>query len=304
MTTDKKLPYFSLDEKDVYLYGYGRNTENIKRNLLKAGIAVKGIIDRRADAFGNPFIVPFEAMNKKYDIEKDVVVFVLGMQSAFTQEMVAGELFAWGYRQIIYAPIEHMNGNQFVLSYLRKCYLRIQNERSGYELYPVYELLHELETEIVIVECFKNRIEALVSIEYVRSFAGDDSYNAEIMRYRNKPFKAFSYLNELYDYFYQEGPFPEHYLKYYMNGTKDVSFLEDRRRLYDIFLTYWKESGLDFFIECPVSGRLSDEGMFNLEDGNHRASFLSCVGSPYIPMLISKSDLWQFYNFWGGGSKT
>lgn len=292
-------PYYNLSNKHIFLYGYGDNSNQIINNLHNSNISVEAIVDKEYNTFASEQcnnVISLGMLNNQSGANKDDTVIIIGMNSSLTQENVAEELCRYGYNNIIYAPVYSKNKNQWLISSMRKDYLTLHyGNNLDNQLFPKYKSLFSLNQEIVLSYTnYKNNVIALVRKDYIRSFLRN-THDIAISKCENIPLEKFSYLNELFEYFYHDGKFPNNYLKYYMNNTKSKEFLRDRRVLYDIFKEQYETRGMAFFIEAPTIGRLNEQSYFNLIDGYHRASFLVCIGAKYVPVIISRDDMFDFY---------
>jgi hypothetical protein len=169
-------------------------------------------------------------------------------------------------------------------------------------LFPTFDLLDANIDDYNVLRYFKSSLEVDISVKHIRTFFRS-TVTKELLPYRDKSIADFHVLNELYDYLYNGKAYPTDYMNLYMAGTKDNSFLSDRKRLFDAFRKGYRESGISFFESMPIPVECNDNGL-NVLDGNHRASFIFKEGISKVPVVISKEGFEKFLNRLIGGINT
>ena len=280
--------YFSLDNHQIILWGNTSFAHKIYKNISENGYSISGIIEKNNTTFENIKISSFDEI--KRTSSKNEVVFILCLRSSLNQEKLANLIYKEGYNRIIFAPLT-MN-NSAASYHMRMNYQQLLYGGVKKLLFPAYDLLLMNNSGYRVINHFKDSIELLVDVKYIRTFYRDTVAD-ELIRFRDKPISEYDYLNELYDYLYENGSYPKNYLTVYMNGTKGKEFLNDRKILFDTFREGLKIFGWNFFETIPISVECKENGL-NITDGMHRASFLYKEGAKMMPVVLSYQDFNTF----------
>lgn len=280
--------YFTLENKKIFLWGNTSFAYKIYNNLLNDGIETSGIIEKNNTTIKELPIYTLNEIEDKYS--KTEVIFVLCLKSSLNQEKLAEEIYKEGYHNIIFIPLTLSNAastHHMRTNYEQLLYGDIKNL-----IFPIYDLFVMDDLEYRIVKYFRSDIEIVINIKYIRTFYRDNVID-ELLCFRDRPIAEYDCLNELYDYFYNGGIYPKNYMQFYMNGTKDDSFLVDRKQLFETFKNGYELCGMSFFESIPIPVELKENGL-NITDGMHRASFLFKEGFSMIPVILSISDFKEF----------
>ncbi len=280
--------YFTLDKKNIFLWGNTNFAKKIYRKLKYDGYKVSGIVERNGSTFGKIQLADFEEIKNCY--EKNNVVFILCLKSALNQEELARELYREGFPNLIFAPLTI--GNRNVSYHMRENFQNFLYGGQKIKLFPTFDFLLEKDVGFRVLKWYGENLEVLIDIKYLRTFYRN-TVDDRLLRFRDKHISEFDYLNELYDYLYNDGKYPQNYMMVYMNGTKNEDFLEDRKKLYDAFREGVKMFGWNFFESIPISVECRENGL-NIKDGMHRASFLYKEGSKNVPVLLTCDDFITF----------
>lgn len=279
--------YFTLDGKKIFLWGNTSFAEAICNNLNSNGIIVSGIIEKNRSTFGAIRLVQFDEI-KEY--KREDVVLILCLRSSLNQESLSASLYKEGFNNLIFAPLTM--GNSFVSYCMRENYNSLLYGGQKFRLFPTFSILLKHDVEYRVIKWIGDNVEILVDIKYLRTFYRT-TVDDKLLQFRDKHISKYEYLHELYDYFYNNGSYPNNYMNIYMQGTKNEVFLEDRRRLFEAFREGVKKIGWHFFESIPIPVECKENGL-NIKDGMHRASFLFKNGVQYVPVLLSWHDFLIF----------
>ena len=280
--------YYHLNDHKIILWGNTNYAHIIKSNLCKEGYEIYGLIEKNKTGFDNTRIIELDDL--RAGSCNDDVLFILCMRSAFNQEMLAEEIFKEGYGNIICIPLNAEN--QAVASHMRKNYQQLLFGEINRLVCPRYNLLHKKDLGYRVIEYYKERIEILINVRFLRTFFRK-SVREELLQFRDKHISDYRYFHELYDYLFRNGEYPWNYLEIYMDGTKDDSFLLDRKKLYETFKNNLEKNGIEYFLTMPISVEFRGMGL-NITDGMHRASFLYNEGVDMVPVTLLYEDFDEF----------
>lgn len=282
--------YFTLDNKNIFLWGNTNFAERICKKLENDGYSLSGIIEKNGSSFGDIRLIEFDEIKKTY--EKNSVVLILCLKSSLNQERLADELYREGFLNLILAPLTM--GNRNVSFGMRDNYQNLLYGGQKISLFPKFDLLLEKDVGYRVLKWIGVNLEVLVDIKYLRTFYRN-SVEDELLRFRDKHISEYDYLNELYDYLYNNGQYPQNYMTVYMKGMKNEDFLTDRRNLYNSFREGKRIFGWRFFDSIPIPVECKENGL-NIKDGMHRASFLYKEGAKNVPVLMTCADFITFVN--------
>ncbi len=297
-------------QKKYLLYGAASFGTLIKGVLEQSKIKIVGFIDQRAYEMasydGLPVwgidSVPIEYMDGETEI-------IISVKNVFEHENIAHELYARGWRFMIYKPYSVLLG-----------YGNEKENRIGKIWDGLADGIFHVET--VVPECQAgkgkeihdfayiseedNKIVAYIPAEFIFTNNYQDS---KVGKWGNISILAFFTHIDFFRFLnYDKTANPEDYVQefcvFIANQETNINItdawknnvVKNRTQIYEQM-----KDALDldpgFFVRNAAEAEWNGQnGYFNLLSGKHRCTFQAAMGKKYLPLKISKEDYAKFYN--------
>lgn len=284
---------FSLKGKKIIIYGYnslfGRHDYLVK-HLQDAGFDLYAIIDQRAESLPITAVTCDEFLQKFTGYKEDYM-FILNCNNANTHIFIAEMLYSRGFKNIIFLPFDK-RFDRTKAHLMREYFNQILfGAITGDEKLPSYDELSPGQ-KVQIIRDYGEYISFWIPADLLCLTdipVAKDTDNS----YQTSHFNAVlaqdytSYL-ELYDFFFNNGPYPAAYIASRLAGRDEKKVLEDRKRLFEELENQLKYDP-NFFIDSPVFVVFNRiRRLFILLDGLHRTIFLLKNGYQQIPVICNK----------------
>lgn len=283
--------YFSIDKCQICLYGCNKNAINMNRNLKKAGLTVKYIIDKRAGDVNEAKLVDLASFERMLRNDEEQWCIIICLQNGRIHDEIAMQFHQMGIDNLIYIPMRE-GYNRYALNEIRQCYMEVfYGSVQPNKAIPTYQKLNE---DKDIVKIVGENIVLYVPVELVYvgkpEFADLNGVKGQgLKKFFDKRIAELKFYNDLYEYVFKKGKYPKEYVRNCTRNKNEDEYIKDRIDLYRLM----KHKVYDdpyFFLYSPASAQWNENGYFNLIDGHHRVNFLYNVGYKKIPIIVNKSD--------------
>lgn len=300
---------FSIKGKEVILYG-AASIGNLAFDWFEnAGFHVAGYIDKRGDEIGSLRDRPVYSIHDK-EIEefkyRNKYFIFISVKNVFEHSNIANMLLKTGFRNIIFRPIDVINGRGSVeQNRLYDVYDIISNGNVKSLVDKDIPMTYTLDTYKPISDYVLSREEdSIVTMVSIDSLHTDRKVRKT--PWFDKPVFSllphidfFNYLNGKADASY------DRYIEYCIAGASgkiDITELwkknviKNRSCIYE-HMKQSLELESDFFVRnAPNVEWHREKGIFNLQSGKHRAAFFASLGRHYIPLRLKKEDYESYLN--------
>lgn len=299
---------FDIKGKEIILYGAASIGNSAFEWFENAGFHVAGYIDKRGNEINSLRDRPVYSIHdeeiERFKDSNKYVVFV-SVKNVFEHSSIANLLIRAGFRNIIYRPINVINGG---------------GSKEQRRLYDVYDLISHGEIKSLdkdipmtyvldvhkpisdyVLSREENSIVTMVSVDSLHT----DRKGSKTTWF-DKPILSllphidfFNYLNGKKDASYNR------YMEYCIlgaNGKFNITeswkrnVIKNRSCIYE-HMKQSLELESDFFVRnAPNVEWSADKGIFNLQSGKHRAAFFASLGRHYIPIRLKKEDYGSYLN--------
>ena len=257
--------------KKILLYGYHDWARNIYKKLSDIHELDIFFVDKNiSDGARNIF-----ALHELVDMpNKEKAIVYICMRNAMQHEIAAEELYAMGFRQIVFLPVSARYNEQAYKM------VRLWNEiyQNGYKAFsdiPSYETL------LAEHKCIAGNV-INIPMELVFTFKND----TVMWKYNAVHISLLESYNALYRFIYECGEMPYEYLQecYDLLGKKKHATIRDRINLYETLSERLQnDSAYYATISCPVK---VENGKFYLQDAHHRANLAYHLGKDFLPVVV------------------
>lgn len=283
--------YFILDKCQICLYGYNKNAINISRNLKEIGLTVKYIVDQKAAEISETKVIDFALFEKKVGNKGNEWCIIICLQNGRIHDEIAMQFHQIGIDNLIYIPMSEKYSihelNKIRQTYMEVLYGGIQVDKD----IPTYGRLIKNRD---IIKIIGKNVVLYAPIELVHvgksEFVDlDVQVGHGLKRFFDKKIADFKLYNDLYNYIFEQGEFPQEYLDNCARNKNKDEYIKDRIALYRL-MKYKVYNDPYFFIYSPALAKWNENGYFNLIDGHHRVNFLYNIGYVRIPIIITQMD--------------
>ena len=257
--------------KKLFLYGYNNRAKNVYEKLKDIQDLDISFVDKNISDAGRNIFGLHELKNMQ---NKDKAVVYICMQNAMQHEIAAEDLYAMGFKKIVFLPVSARYNDQAYKM------VRLWNEiyQQGYEALgdvPSYEAL------LAEHECTSGKI-IKVPMELVFVYDIGDV----LKKYTNRHISLLKPYNELYRFIYAGGNEPKEYLRHFLySGWSDEGkVIRDRIKLYEALSARMKNDSL-YYSSLSCFAKV-EHGKFYLLDGHHRANLAYNLGKDFLPVIV------------------
>lgn len=299
---------FDINGKEIILYG-AASIGNLAFDWFEnAGFHVAGYIDKRGNEIdslrGRPVYSINDEITERFKDSNKYVVFV-SVKNVFEHSNIANLLIKVGFRNIIYRPLDVINGG---------------GNKNQNRLYDVYDLISNGEIKSVDknipttdeLDTYKPISDYVLSREEhsIVTMVSIDSLHTD-KKVRKTPWfdkPIFSLLPHIDFFNFLSGKKNVSYNRYIQycisgaSGTIDTTeswkrnVIKNRACIYE-HMKQSLELENDFFVRnAPNVEWHADGGIFNLQSGKHRAAFFASLRRHYIPLRLKKEDYEAYLN--------
>lgn len=299
---------FDINDKEILLYG-AASIGNLAFDWFEnAGFHVAAYLDKRGNEIDSlrerPVYSIYKDEIEEFKDSSKYVVFI-SVKNVFEHSNIANALIKIGFHNIIYRPIDVINGGGTEeQNRLYEVYDIISNGKLNSSIKDI-PMTCEIEIHKPISDYVLSRdADSIVTLISIDSLHTDSKvsktpwFNKTILSLLPH-IDFFNYLNGKKDASY------DRYMEYcILESSKEINITEswkrnvikNRANVYE-HMKQSLELESDFFVRnAPNAKWNQDKGIFNLQSGKHRAAFWASLGRYYIPLRLRISDYESYLN--------
>jgi hypothetical protein len=268
---------FSISKTEpVLIYGGGIFGIGCAGIMLSAGYNIAGIIDINPDGVKD---APVAIYTPDTAAIKFCGAFVwICLANGEQHSKIARELSRLGFNKILSLPL-HMDSKMAKTMIVAYNSFHIGNYSCQIPHYS--ELWHVKAEDYILSENF-----GFVTVRIHKKFIY--TTKAVFDKTTDNPYSLHKTLNNPYEPYEPYEPlhkFNDFYFERFQNKRIDLyKFLETALYV-----------NPDFFIDCPCACVINENGIWDLLDGNHRASFLMIKGFAAIPVRVRREEYIRYF---------
>lgn len=293
-------------ETPMILYGAATMGGIVYSNLREKNYHVIGFFDKRADEINEYMELPVFQHQKTADMDLEHVVILITVKNVFEHSAIAKELLQYGYSNIIFFPIEVLEG---------------RGTPSHYEMEAIYQYFADKDfsgNKIITLQpltkdFFQEPVNNIVVLEesdqtlVVPLFVGELMIDQDLQHSESREINVL--LLQPHIKFFQlmlgepEGEV-ESYMNYCIQAAKENDSIQRTKRWMDnvianrrdIFnrLEYGSMLNSRFMVQKAPMVKWNPNGYFNLLSGKHRCAYFISKKQFYIPVCMNKEDFFQW----------
>lgn len=307
------MGYFEINhDTQAIIYGAGQ-MGCMHREKLKRWCRVVAFFDIYPEKAASRVPVPvYNPFAEEECLAGKQTVVIVCLHTSAVHDEVAGNLYARGYKNILFIPEDNRSYGTDAMKRMQECYCAFcEEDYSVLRGIPDYEVMTKMQYRANIIRSTEKYVTTLISPDLLyiggekqpdqRKKRDDpdcspeyrDAYDA-FGRYTNKPLAMFRLYRDLFRAFLYGGEISEEYSRVCkqvqnMGTLTDEEFLKSRFKVFAMLERKF-HNGLQGFYQCPVETEWNPKGYFETIDGNHRAVYLYCKMSSRIPVRMKMED--------------
>lgn len=285
--------WFKIDKStNLAIYGCGERGRKIYQYFKRINYTVSYVVDKQPSNYIGKFDCPIIMLEDINGNKYTDVVFIIGLQNGMLHDDIALELYSKGVKNILFLPT---SASYNYAEDMRDCYCKVlEGEWNENNKLPCYrEMIKKIGNPNIIKEEEK-KVTCWVSMEYIFSLC--DKRNILYEKYFEKHISCLKPYIELFEYIQGKDTYPIDYLE--MNRGSDIDkqkkLLEDRVKLFNTYEEKINKDATYFCSAAPIAVWDTEQEVFKILDGYHRAMYLFLKGWYEVPIRVSKDDYYRY----------
>lgn len=287
------------------LYGAASFGSVLYQSMTAQGVIIDGYIDQRAEEIHQLMDVPVYALadiGKHLDVTN--VIVILSVKNVFEHTRIAAQLVEYGLYNLLYKPIEVLNGRGTVEErFIDKWYEKViagefPNIREVIPSTRCVQLSLSDEQDYILLQ---EEGQVTVPVPLTCLFQKTDEHTNEEER------NILCYFPHIQFFKYLQGDVAAD-SRYYIDYCREIAselasfkltdawernIIRNRTEIYDKMNQAYSFKR-DFFVTGATDATWNGRGYFNIDNGQHRSAFMASKEIMFLPVRMHQAD----FEYW------